>query len=152
MANIINFRRPLMLTAFLAWLIWPTLTHADSLTFKVALSGAEEVPPVQTTGAGTAEFSYDPATRTLKWTITYSGLSGTATMAHFHGPVAQGGKGPVVVWLSTKGSPATSPITGQVTLTPEQASQFIAGQWYVNVHTQANPGGEIRGQAIPPRS
>ena len=152
MANIIKLRRPLILIACLAWLVWPNLTHAGSLTFKVALSGTEEVPPLQTTGAGTAEFSYDPATRNLKWTITYSGLTGTATMAHFHGPVAPGGKGPVVIWLSKKGSPAASPITGQVILTPDQASQFLAGQWYVNVHTQANPGGEIRGQAKPPGS
>src|SRR5215471_9525409 len=57
-ANIIYFRRQLMLTACLASLAWPILAHADPLTFKVALSGAEEVPPVQTTGAGTAEFGF----------------------------------------------------------------------------------------------
>jgi hypothetical protein len=73
-------------------------------------------------------------------------------MAHFHGPAAQGTKGPLIVWLSKQGSPADSPLTGQTILTPEQAVQFAAGQWYVNVHTQANPGGEIRGQAIPPKN
>src|SRR6478752_5334194 len=68
------------------------------------------------------------------------------------GPATQGTKAPLVVWLSKQGSPADSPLTGQTILTPEQALQFAAGQWYVNVHTQANPGGEIRGQAIPPKN
>jgi CHRD domain len=65
-------------------------------------------------------------------------------------PVQTAGSG--VVWLSKQGSPADSPLTGQTILTPEQAVQFAAGQLYVNVHTQANPGGEIRGQAIPPKN
>jgi len=144
--------RSLLLIAGLACLGWPGLTQAAPLTLRIALSGAEEVPPVQTPATGVAELSYDEATRDLKWSISYSGLSSAATMAHVHGPAAQGGKGPVVLWLSKQGSPPDSPITGQIVLTPEQASQFMAGQWYVNLHTQANPGGEIRGQAIPPRS
>jgi hypothetical protein len=55
------------------------------------------------------------------------------------------------MWLSKQGSPAENPITGQVTLTPEQAQQFAGGEWYINVHTQAHPGGEIRGYVMPPR-
>jgi hypothetical protein len=131
--------------------IWTGVSQADPASFTVPLSGAEEMPLVQTAGSGAAELTYDSTTRTLKWVVTYSGLSGPAVMAHIHGPAARGGKAPVVLWLSKQGSPAESPITGQATLTPEQAEQFAAGQWYVNVHTQANPGGEIRGQAIPTR-
>jgi hypothetical protein len=71
-------------------------------------------------------------------------------MAHFHGPAATGANAPVVVWISKRGEPVTSPITGQATLTLEQAQQFTAGQWYVNVHTPAHPAGEIRGQVMPP--
>jgi hypothetical protein len=56
------------------------------------------------------------------------------------------------IWLSKQGNAATSPITGQATLPPEQAQQFAAGEWYVNVHTQAHPAGEIRGQVVPPKS
>ena len=73
-------------------------------------------------------------------------------MAHFHGPATQGKNGPVVIWLTTQGSPPGNPITGQATLTPEQAQQFTAGDWYVNVHTQSHPACEIRGQVIPPKS
>jgi hypothetical protein len=79
-------------------------------------------------------------------------LSGTVTMAHIHGPAAEGKNGPVQIWLTKKGSPAESPIKGQATLTPEQAKQFEAGELYINVHTEAHPGGEIRGQVMPPKS
>jgi hypothetical protein len=123
---------------------WAELAQAESI--KVQLSGAQEVPPVQTTGTGTADLTYDPSTRVVTWTIIYSGLSGTATMAHFHGP---GGK--LVIWLSKRGSPAESPIKGEATLTSEQAQLFAAGDLYINVHTQAHPGGELRGQVVPPK-
>jgi hypothetical protein len=56
------------------------------------------------------------------------------------------------MWLSKQGSPAENPITGQVTLTPEQAQQFAGGEWYINVHTQAHPGGEIRSYVMPPKN
>jgi CHRD domain-containing protein len=74
--------------------------------------------------------------------VTYNGLSGPATMAHLHGPAVEGKNGPPVIWLAEKGATVTSPIKGQATLTPEQAQQLTAGEWYVNVHTQANPNGE----------
>jgi hypothetical protein len=131
---------------------WAVAAKAAPETFKVALTGAQQVPPVQTTGTGTADLSYDPATRVMTWSVTYSGLSGPATMAHFHGPGAAGQNGPVVIWLTEKGKPVESPIKGEATLTPDQAKQFTAGEWYINVHTQAHPGGEIRGQVVPPKS
>lgn len=126
--------------------------QAASSSFQVPLSGAQCVPPVETGGAGTADLTYDPATRLVTWTIPYSGLSSPATMAHFHGPAKAGENGPVVLWLTKQGSPPASPITGSATLTPEQAQQFSAGAWYINVHTQSYPAGEIRGQVTPPKS
>ena len=129
---------------------WVVAAKAAPATFKVALTGAQQVPAVATPGSGTANLTYDPATRMLTWNVTYSGLSGPATMAHFH--VGGAGKnGPVAIWISKQGSPAESPIKGEATLTPEQAQQFTAGDWYVNVHTQAHPAGEIRGQVMPPK-
>ena len=138
--------------AFLVGFGWSGLVQADPQSFKVPLSGAREVPPVETPATGAADITYDPATRVVSWVITYSGLSGPATAAHFHGPAGEEGKAPLMVWMSKQGSPAENPIKGQAPLTPEQAQQFAAGQWYVNVHTQANPGGEIRGQVVPPKS
>jgi hypothetical protein len=122
------------------------------LAFKVDMNGAQQVPPVQTGASGTADLTYDQATRMLTWTVTYAGLSGPATMAHLHGPATQGKNGPPVIWLSEKGAAVSSPIKGQATLTPEQAQQMMGGEWYINVHTQANPNGEIRGQVTPPKS
>ena len=146
-------RRHLIVAACLTGIMtWAAPSQAAPQSFKVTLTGAQQVPPVQTSATGTADLSYDPATRVVTWSVTYSGLSGPATMAHFHGPAAAGKNGPPVIWLTEKGKPVESPIKGQATLTPEQAQQFNAGEWYINVHTQANPGGEVRGQVVPPKS
>lgn len=125
---------------------------AEASSFKVPLTGAQCVPPVDTTGSGTAELTYDPATRVVTWNISYSGLSSPSTMAHFHGPAMKGKNAPPVIWLSTQGSPPANPIKGTATLTPDQAKQFSAGEWYVNIHSQSHPAGEIRGQVVPPKS
>ena len=63
---------------------------------------------------------------------SYSGLSGPATMAHFHGPAAEGKNGPPVIWLAEKGAAVANPIKGQATPTPEQARQLMAGDWYID--------------------
>ncbi len=128
-----------------------TSSQAAARSFKVTLNGAQQVPPVRTAGSGTAAITYDPATRRVTWSITYHGLSGPVTMAHFHGPAAAGKNGPAQIWLTKKGSPVKSPIKGAATLTAAQAKQFAGGDWYINVHTKANPAGEIRGQVVPPK-
>ncbi len=148
----ISRRGVILMACVTGFAAWAVASQAAPETFMVALTGAQLVPPVQTTGSGTADLSYDPATRMLTWSVGYSGLTGLATMAHFHGPAAEGKNGPVAIWLTKKGEPVESPIKGEVTLTPEQAEQFKAGEWYINVHTQAHPGGEIRGQVVPPKS
>jgi hypothetical protein len=145
-------RRAVLALAPLAWIGSMTVALAAPLSISVPLTGAQQVPPVQTAGTGTASLTYDPVSRMLTWSVTFSGLSGPATMAHFHGPAAEGKNAPVVIWISEHGATPTSPITGQATLTPDQAAQFTAGQWYVNVHTKDHPGGEIRGQVMPPKS
>jgi hypothetical protein len=144
-------RRLVLLAA--AWCgLSAAAARAAPATFTVPLSGAQQAPPVQTAGAGTATLTYDPDTRHLTWSVTYGGLSGDATMAHFHGPAAAGKNAGVLIWISKKGEAMTSPTTGDVTLTPEQAQQFMAGDWYINVHTKDHPGGEIRGQVMPPKA
>jgi hypothetical protein len=139
-----------MAIVLLAWTAWPGLVQAAPITFKVPLSGGQEVPPVFPAGAGIADLTYDPGTRVVTWSVAYSDLSGPATMAHFHGPAQPGKNAPVLVWLIKQGSPMESPINGQATLTPDQARQFAAGEWYINIHTQAHPEGEIRGQVLTP--
>ena len=85
----------------------------------------------------------DTATRQLVYTVTFQGLTGPATMAHFHGPAAAGVNAGIVVKL---GDHPTSPIKGSAQLTEAQAADLEAGKWYANVHTAAHPSGEIRGQ------
>jgi hypothetical protein len=111
--------------------------------FKAALDGKSEVPANTSAGTGTADIDYDAATKKLSWKLTYSGLSGPATAAHFHGPAEAGKNAGVAVAIPNA---TASPVEGNATLTDAQASDLMAGKYYVNVHTQANPGGEIRGQ------
>ena len=120
--------------------------NAAAESAVVALSGANEVPPTTSTGKGEANVSYDKATKKLTYKLTYSGLTGDATAAHFHGPAAAGANAGVVIPIGS-GAPA-SPVEGSATLTDAQAADLLAGKWYVNVHTKANPGGEIRGQVV----
>ena len=109
---------------------------------KATLDGKSEVPPNASAGTGTADVDYDAATKKLTWKLTYSGLSGPATAAHFHGPAEAGKNAGVAVAIPNAG---TSPAEGSATLTDAQAADLTAGKYYINVHTAANPGGEIRG-------
>ncbi len=110
------------------------------------MTGANEVPAVVTDGTGTAEVTLNKDTNLLKWKITYSGLTGPARAAHFHGPAETGTNAAVI--LGFKGS-VESPIEGEATVTPAQAADILAGKWYANVHTAKNTGGEIRAQVVP---
>ncbi len=129
--------------ALVAFLGTTSSTYAETLKFKATLDAAQEVPPNDSKGKGTADLTYDTTSKNLTWTITYEGLSGPAAVAHFHGP-AEAGKNSGVALLI--GQTPTSPIKGSATLTDAQAADLMAGRWYVNVHTAANKAGEIRGQ------
>jgi hypothetical protein len=124
-------------------LLAASAAFAQEMKMKADLTGAQEVPPVTTQGKGSAEVNFDPASKKLSWTVTYSGLSGPPTAAHFHGPAEAGKNAGVAVPIPNQ---ANSPVTGSATLTDAQAADLQAGSYYVNIHTAANPGGEIRGQ------
>lgn len=144
-------RRALLATIPLAWAGYTTAALAATTSFDVPLSGAQQVPPVKTSGKGTAHLTYNPSTREVQWDITYSDMSSPVTMAHFH-HAAAGKNGPVVVWLTKKGTPVSSPIKGSATLTPAVAKAFLASDIYINVHSKDHPAGEIRGQVMPPKA
>jgi hypothetical protein len=116
---------------------------ASAEKLKATLDGKSEVPATTSSGTGTAELNYDAASKKLSWTVTYSGLSGPATAAHFHGPAEAGKNAGVAVAIPNA---AASPVKGEATLTDAQAADLLGGKYYINIHTAANPGGEIRGQ------
>ena len=116
---------------------------AAVIHFTAKLNGASETPPNNAKGKGNAVVSLDAATKKITWTVTYSGLSGPATMAHFHGPAPVGQAAGVAVPLTP---PLASPAKGSATLTDAQVGDLKGGQWYVNIHTAAHPDGELRGQ------
>jgi CHRD domain len=144
-------KEPLMLrTAFLAPVLAFGLAFglaaqasAEVVQFKTTMTSAQEVPPNNSHGSGDAQAQLDAATKTLTYKVTWKGLTGPATMAHFHGPAASGEEAPVIIPL---GNSPKSPITGKAQLTDDQVKEFMDGKVYVNVHTAAHPGGEIRGQ------
>ena len=117
---------------------------AESMTFKAPLSASEEVPPNQSKGTGNIEATYDTSSKKLSWKGSYSGLTGPVTAAHFHGPAPKGQNAGVVVPVDA----GKSPFEGSATLTDAQAADLTKGDWYFNVHTAENKGGEIRGQVV----
>jgi hypothetical protein len=115
---------------------------AEEMKFTAELSAANSVPPNDSGGTGTADVTYDTDSMELSWTVEFSGLTGPMTAAHFHGPAAEGENAGVAVPIEGM----ESPLEGSATLTEEQATQLMEGLLYVNIHTEANPDGEIRGQ------
>ena len=118
--------------------------RAETVTLKAALKGSNEVPPNNSPASGEATATFDTQTKTLTWTITFKDLTGPAVAAHFHGPGEPGKNAGIVLPFKS----AQSPIEGTATLTDAQVADLIAGKWYANIHTAANPGGELRGQMV----
>ena len=141
--------RPLLASLLLAALVASGCSMmakpANTVAMGATLYAAAEVPPNASTAKGTLEASFNKETSVLTWTVTYSGLTGPLTAAHFHGPAAVGQNAGVVVPF---GSALDSPIQGTATLTPAQVADLTSGKWYVNLHTAAHKGGEIRGQVV----
>jgi hypothetical protein len=121
-------------------------SFAQVVRLGTTLSGSQEVPPNQSKGTGTLTASYDEITKKLSWSVSYSGLTGTAIAAHFHGPAEPGKNAPIEVPVP---HPEKNPIQGTAVLTAPEASDLLSGKMYFNIHTKAHPGGEIRGQIKP---
>lgn len=144
--------------AGLALLALPSAVSAVDPTqpaYGGPLTGAQENPAVATaaTGQGTAVISADGSA--ITYIVTYSGLSGTVNAAHIH-PGAAGSNGGVILPLTVGPSPMTGTLTaadfaasGSVTTFAQAVAAIRAGTTYFNLHTSANPGGEIRGQIMP---
>ena len=120
-----------------------SMPASNMVALSTQLRAANEGTPNASQASGTVDAVFDKDTSLLRWKVSYTGLSGPATAAHFHGPASVGTNAGVVLPWS---GPITSPMEGSATLSAAQAAELVAGRWYANVHTAANPGGEIRGQ------
>ena len=120
------------------------LASLPAFAQSITLSGANEVPPVSSSAAGSGTVTIkDDGSVSAKVTVT--GM--TATAAHIH-MAAAGANGPVIVPFTKTGDNTFEAAAG-AKMSPEQLAAYKAGNTYVNVHTAANPGGEIRAQLKP---
>lgn len=122
----------------------PALTN-----FKSNVNASQEVPtPTSNTCTGTGTLTLN-ANNSITCSVTFSNLTGPATLAHIH-QAPPGVAGPVIVPLALGAggtSPASCPTT-PATLTADQLTALRQGNLYFNVHTSANPAGECRGQIV----
>ena len=138
----ISLRASLAALACIAAVTLATPSMAAMVNLKASMKASDEVPPNASKGTGSLTATYDTASKKLSWKGNVSGLSGPATAAHFHaGEPGKNGGVVVPITGADKGS-----FEGSATLTDAQANDMMAGKWYVNIHTAANKGGELRGQ------
>ena len=123
------------------------LTEAAPSSFNITLAGSHEVPSNPSTGLGNLTGTYDDATNTLSFNLVFTGLASPTTVAHFHGPAAPGvNASPVIAFAGFPVGVTSGSYSNSYVLTAAQETQLLSGLWYVNIHTTASPGGEIRGQ------
>lgn len=110
-------------------------------------AGDQVVPAVDVDGTGTITGMYNPSTRILTYTNTWAGLSGAPTGGGFYyGETGAAGTMVGSSWTYDDAATATGTYSSTMTLTPTQEEQLLAGDWYYGYTTEANTGGEIRGQ------
>ena len=114
--------------------------QAEMMKFTTEMTGTAQVPPNDSAATGTAEVTLDTEAKTVTWVYSHKGLSGDMTAAHIHGPAtATEAAAPVI---DTTGET----MEGSAPITDAQAAELMAGMYYLNVHTEKFPDGEIRGQ------
>ena len=131
-----------------------TPAYAIISTCVASIDSDQEVPPNESEALGSATMTFDSTTNQLTWSMEYSEdeISGPPTAAHFHGPATSITNAVIQVDIGAV-SGLDSPMTGSAVLTAEQAAYLLEGKMYINIHTELNPGGEIRGEVaclVPP--
>lgn len=121
-----------------------TVQTSNTITFKATLNGASETPPNASMATGSATYTYDKTTYILTGTLTFTGI--TPGAGHIHkGAVGVAGG---VIFPLTAGTVTSPLIFTSPVLDVTQRADLMAGLYYVNLHTTAFPGGEIRGQLV----
>jgi CHRD domain-containing protein len=173
-----QLNRPCRILAVVAAITIGTVTAANAavVSYIAFLDGASESPPVVTPGIGTSQVDVDAVAHTMRVRISFTGLTGTTTACHIHGPTVVAGTGTASVMtttptflgfpggvtsgiydntldmtLSSSYNPSFITANGGTTALAEAAlfAAIAAGKAYVNVHSTFRPGGEIRGFLSP---
>ena len=122
---------------------------AATIQLSAVLDGAQANAGAGTgsSGTGVMNITLDDVTGDMSWSGSFSGLSGTFSVAHFHGPALSNQNGGVQVGTAVNVDPGglSGTSVGNATLSAQQISDLVNGLWYWNVHSSVNPGGELRG-------
>lgn len=121
-------------------LLGGSVARAENVSLVAHLLGGNNVPANKSDAFGEGQFTYDTASRTLDYYVTYDGIA--PSKIEIHGPASASENGALVANFPV----SESPVTGKVTLTPDQGAALMAGRTYVDIHSQAFANGEIRGQ------
>ena len=128
--------------ALITLIAMPAPAFAETVKMKADLKASEEVPPTESSGAGTAEITLDTDANKVSWKVTSDNLTGDVTAAHFHGPAKVGENAAPVVDISGNLN------EGSADVTADQLQMIREGNTYLNIHTAKYPDGEIRGQVL----
>jgi hypothetical protein len=120
----------------------------DMYNISASMSPSQETGTLagNPTGSGTVTGTYNSTTNSLQYNVTWTGLTGSATLGHFHGPALAGANASPVITFTLNNNGNAGNAAATVTLTDAQEADLLAGKWYANIHTQMNGAGEIRGQ------
>ena len=134
----------LLPTAF-AITVLTAVAAAQTKSFTVELTGEQQAPPLRTSGIGTAIVQLDTSTGAVSVAGRYRNLIGNAIAAHIHGNARRGANAGVRIGLTVSGGTGGT-FSGSGMLNAAQVRDLLDGLMYVNVHSIAHPGGEIRAQ------
>ncbi len=124
---------------------------ATTFSFVADLKGTNEFPINASPGTGTGFVTYDDVSNTVTTSITFTGLVGNTTASHFHAPAAPGANASVIHGFASTPIGVKSGSYNDVWIGPTsvQVGYLNSQLWYINIHSQSFPGGEIRGQVVP---
>lgn len=138
-----------VLAAMVAVCLMSLPLQAAVFDFTAVIDGAQADAGAGTgsPGTGSATAQYDDVTGDFSWDISWSGLLSPETVMHFHGPALPNQNAGVQVNFGAI-SGTTSPSIGSTVINATQGADLLNDLWYINIHTEQFPGGEIRGQVL----